>query len=81
MNADLLTPLELSRTLKVSLHTIYYWVSRKEVPFFKVGKHLRFRLDDVLSNASWRTPSATVQVKSSRSLTIRSAGPAALPKR
>jgi excisionase family DNA binding protein len=51
MNQDLilLTVKEISQLLKVSHNTIYYWVSRSEIPFIRVGKHLRFERDKVLS--------------------------------
>ena len=46
----LLTVDELALFLKVSNHTIYYWVSRKEIPVLKIGKHLRFDKDKVLAH-------------------------------
>jgi excisionase family DNA binding protein len=33
---------EIADFLKVSRKTIYYWVSRNEIPYMKMGKHLRF---------------------------------------
>jgi excisionase family DNA binding protein len=44
----LLTPKELGAALQVSVGTIYYWVCRNEIPFIKVGRHLRFRLPEVI---------------------------------
>lgn len=41
---------ELGRMLGVSPKTIYYWVSRNEVPYFKVGRHLRFRAQEVIEH-------------------------------
>lgn len=32
----------MAQTLSVSPKTLYYWVGRREVPFLKVGRHLRF---------------------------------------
>ncbi len=45
---NLVGPKELAGVLKVSKNTIYYWVERNEIPFLKVGKHLRFVVDDVV---------------------------------
>jgi excisionase family DNA binding protein len=47
---SLLTPRELSDALKVPIATVYYWVSRNEVPFLKVGRHLRFNLSEVIES-------------------------------
>ena len=44
----LLTVRELAKDLKVSINTIYYWVSRNEIPYIKLGKHNRFYLKEVL---------------------------------
>ena len=46
----LLTVEELASFLKVSPHTIYYWVSRSEIPTLRIGKHLRFDRDRVLAH-------------------------------
>ncbi len=46
----LLTVDELATFLKVSPHTIYYWVGRKELPTIRMGKHLRFDRDGVLAH-------------------------------
>jgi excisionase family DNA binding protein len=45
----LLTPEELSEMLGVSIHTIYQWTCKRQVPFIKVGKLVRFPYDDVIS--------------------------------
>ena len=42
-----LTPQELADFYKVSINTVYYWVSRPGFPSFKAGRHLRFYLDKV----------------------------------
>lgn len=39
---------ELAHVLGVSAKTIYYWVERREIPFLKIGRHLRFQLEDVI---------------------------------
>lgn len=46
----LLTVEELASFLKVSPHTIYYWVSRSGIPAIRMGKHLRFDRDQVLAH-------------------------------
>jgi excisionase family DNA binding protein len=38
----LLTPEELGNVLGVSVHTIYQWTSKRQIPFMKVGKLIRF---------------------------------------
>lgn len=43
----LLTIKKLAEALNVSSGTIYYWVSRNEIPYLKVGRHLRFDLEEV----------------------------------
>lgn len=45
---DLCTPKELATLLKVPSKTIYYWVSKKEIPYIRVGRHLRFDAEQVL---------------------------------
>lgn len=39
---------EMAAELQVSTKTIYYWVGRFEIPFLKIGRHLRFQPDVVL---------------------------------
>ena len=41
------TPTEIAQHLQVPLATVYYWVHRKEIPFIKVGRHLRFEIEKV----------------------------------
>ena len=47
-----LTPLytikELADLLRVSPKTIYYWSRRREIPYVKVGRHLRFVPHEVI---------------------------------
>ncbi|HWN99257.1 MAG TPA: helix-turn-helix domain-containing protein [Blastocatellia bacterium] len=45
----LLTPEELSDMLGVSIHTVYQWTCKRQVPFIKVGKLVRFPYDEVLA--------------------------------
>ena len=44
----LLTVFELAEKLRVTKNTIYYWSNRNEIPYLKIGKHLRFVFEDVL---------------------------------
>lgn len=47
-NKLLLTSKELVQKINVPINTIYYWVSRKEIPYIKVGKHNRFDYEEVM---------------------------------
>ena len=51
----LVTVGELGDLLKVSIHTIYYWVERHEIPYLKIGRHLRFNAREVLEHFNRRT--------------------------
>lgn len=52
----LLTIAEMANELHVPRKTIYYWVGRFEIPFMKVGRHIRFNRDEVLQFFHNRTP-------------------------
>ena len=41
---------EIATMLGVSRKTVYHWVSRREVPFLKAGKHLRFDPMEVMEH-------------------------------
>jgi excisionase family DNA binding protein len=81
---ELCTPKELATLLKVPSKTIYYWVSRKEIPYIRVGRHLRFNAEQVLRHFvdNSALPSAycrewdnlVTNTVSSRSLKSREAG-------
>src|SRR5690242_1242335 len=45
---SLCTIQELAAILRCPVGTIYYWISRNEIPFIKLGRHLRFIPEDVL---------------------------------
>ena len=49
MSHSLVNLKEIAQVLKVPDYTIYYWVGRNEIPFVRVGRHLRFFVDDVLN--------------------------------
>lgn len=78
------TPKEIADLLRVSPKTIYYWVKRNEIPFIRVGRHLRFNTQMVLdwltaktedSKAACFQRSSTIQRdRFSRSLKTWNAG-------
>lgn len=51
----LLTVEELAEKLSVSVQTIYYWVSRDEIPVIKVGRHNRFSFEEVMKGFREKT--------------------------
>lgn len=55
MNPQLLTVTELSQRLKIPVSTIYYWISRNDIPYIKIGKHLRFNENSVLDHFRSKT--------------------------
>lgn len=57
----LMTIQELSAALQVPVQTIYCWTSNKLIPFMKMGKHVRFDLDDVLTYFKRKTKSDCAQ--------------------
>jgi excisionase family DNA binding protein len=53
-----LSPKELSTKLNVPVNTIYYWVSKDEIPYIKMGKHNRFDYQAVLDFFKDKTQSS-----------------------
>jgi len=51
----LVTPKEIALYLKVSPKSVYYWVARNEIPYLRVGRHLRFDLSQVIKWLSEKT--------------------------
>ncbi len=45
----LLNSRELAEKFNVPINTIYYWVSKKEIPYIKAGKHNRFDYEEVMA--------------------------------
>jgi hypothetical protein len=45
---ELVTEAELSRLLKVCRRQLYSWRVRGFIPYFKIGKAVRFKVTDVL---------------------------------
>ena len=46
---NLLTLEEIATYLRVPRKTVYHWVSRNEIPYLKVGRHLRFDAQVVIN--------------------------------
>lgn len=55
---SLLTLEEVALYLNVSSKTVYYWVGRAEIPFIRVGRHLRFDPATVVQHFSGKTEAA-----------------------
>jgi excisionase family DNA binding protein len=55
---SLATPGEIAAMLRVPEKTIYYWVGRNEIPFIRVGRHLRFVPEKVIAFFSEQTRQA-----------------------
>jgi len=47
MEKKLLNIVELSQYLSVKENTIYSWVSQRKIPFKKLGRLVRFSLEEV----------------------------------
>ena len=43
-----LTCRELAQKINVPVNTIYYWISKNEIPYIKMGKHNRFDYEEVM---------------------------------
>ena len=72
---------EMASLLSVSSRTLYYWVTRREVPFTKIGKHIRFLPSEVIDffkEKMQKTAPCSIDKllveKGFRSLTIRKRG-------
>ena len=50
-----LSPKELASLLNVPVNTIYYWISKDEIPYIKMGKHIRFSYDEVIEHFKEKT--------------------------
>lgn len=47
-NNDLLTIHEIASYLKVKVSTVYAWIHQKRIPFLKIGRLVRFNLNDIV---------------------------------
>jgi len=81
---QLITITELASLLRVPLKTIYYWVHRKQIPYIKMGRHLRFKPEEVLTAFIEKTAErsapcfarqAIIRKSGNRSLKFRDANP------
>jgi excisionase family DNA binding protein len=48
MTHQLMTPPQLADYLQIKVSTIYVWVSKRVIPFRKVGHLLRFDLQEIM---------------------------------
>ena len=44
---QLMTPAQLAEYLQIEVPTLYVWVSRRQIPYRKIGHLLRFDLDEI----------------------------------
>ncbi|PIP96098.1 MAG: excisionase [Bdellovibrio sp. CG12_big_fil_rev_8_21_14_0_65_39_13] len=51
----LLNSKELAIKLGVPVNTVYYWVSKNEIPYIKAGKHNRFDYEEVMAYFKQKT--------------------------
>jgi excisionase family DNA binding protein len=47
---SLLTADQLAKALQVNKATVYEWVKAKSIPFYQVGRFVRFNLQEVLES-------------------------------
>lgn len=50
MDRRYLGPEELSIYLGMSVRTIYFWTAQRKIPYFKLGKRIRF---DIIEIEKW----------------------------
>ena len=53
---QLLTSSELAKALGVSVHTIKKWRAQEKIPYYKLGRCLRFRVSEVLAKLKGEQP-------------------------
>ena len=47
MNRNLVGPKEVAEYLDISINTIYSWVNMRKIPFFKIGRLVKFDLMEI----------------------------------
>ena len=52
----LLTSDELAQTLGVSVHTVRKWRAQEKIPYYKLGRSVRFRASEVLVKLKGQKP-------------------------
>jgi excisionase family DNA binding protein len=45
--AKLISPTELANMLDISIETVYAWTSQKRIPYIKMGRLVRFDMEEV----------------------------------
>lgn len=50
MKRSLITADALSQQLGIKTQTVYLWVRQKRIPFYRVGRLVKFDLDEVLAH-------------------------------
>ena len=46
-NKQFLSVKEISQYMGLSIHTIYLWVQLRKIPYYKIGKAVRFNLQEI----------------------------------
>jgi len=46
-NKQYLSAKEVSRYMGISIHTVYLWIQLKKIPYYKIGKVVRFNLQEI----------------------------------
>lgn len=46
-NKQFLSVKEISQYMGLSTHTVYLWVQLKKIPYYKIGKAVRFNLQEI----------------------------------
>lgn|GEM_PF-1163974 len=49
MKSQFLTPNELAEMMKISKTTVYRMIDKRQLPFYKMGGSLRFRMDEIMA--------------------------------
>jgi len=47
MERRFIGPQQLGEYLGISVRTIRYWITMRKIPYFKMGRHVRFDLKEV----------------------------------
>jgi excisionase family DNA binding protein len=68
---NLIGPEEASKALGIELATVYTWVTRRKIPFIKVGGALRFRPSALQEWLRQREYSPTMADGSEPNLAVR----------
>ena len=64
--ARLVTVREAADYLSVSVSTLYGWVWQRRIPFVKVGRALRFDVDDLKKFVEWNKQHPRIELSSAR---------------